>query len=161
MKRSSVVEVSSPYPVTHGSVTAHARHSLPFSAAMVHLRDDVFVAMATRAFGDVVVARRDAQRIGIASGREIEGVPEPVRRLRRVFADERMWRVTVVADGNLTVTGLHPRREVLLHDVAVGARRGIVGEIRRAPRIPERERAQAENDADEDDERELEAHGVV
>jgi hypothetical protein len=58
------------------------------------------VTFAARALSNVVIPGRDAQRIGIPSRCEIEGMPEAVLRFGEVFRDEAGWRVTVVANGH-------------------------------------------------------------
>ena len=95
------------------------------------------MTLAAGALGDLVIARRDPQRVRVPSGREVERVPESVLRFRQIFRNKPRRRVAVVADGNGAMTRARPRIEVILHDVAVGARPGIVGEIRVALRVDE------------------------
>src|SRR5688572_21807436 len=56
--------------------------------AMVDGFGDLGVTVAAGALGDLAIRRRDAQRVGVAAGGEVEGVPESVARLHDVLADE-------------------------------------------------------------------------
>lgn len=79
------------------------------------------------------VPRADPQGVGMPTGGEVQGVNEPVFSLQRVFPNEAVVRrVAIIADGHRAMTGLLPGGEVLAHHVAVGARRGIIGEVRSA-----------------------------
>src|SRR5262245_10055591 len=64
-------------------------------------------------------------------------MPEAVRGLRRVLAEEIRGRVTVVAGGDGVVRRLQPAVVLLAHDMTVGARSRIVGQIRRSLRVNE------------------------
>src|SRR5215510_9392183 len=75
-------------------------------------------------------------------------MPEPVRRLCRILADEGCWGVAVIAGRNRAVRGLEPTVILFAHHVAVGAGRGIVGQIRPAPGIHESVYTDAERDTD-------------
>src|SRR5215468_1750721 len=56
-------------------------------------------------------------------------MPEPIRCLRRVFPDEICRGVAAIAGRDPAVRRLEPAVEFLLHDVAVGAGRGIIREV--------------------------------
>src|SRR5262249_2198233 len=56
-------------------------------------------------------------------------MPEPIRCLRRVFPDEICRGVAAIAGRDPPVRRLEPAVEFLLHDVAVGAGRGIIREV--------------------------------
>ena len=79
---------------------------------------------------DVTVAGRDAQRLREPPRGERERMPEAVICFHPVFAEEIVWSVTIVAGGNRPMAGLDPGIEMILHDVAIGAGFGIVGEVR-------------------------------
>ena len=72
------------------------------------------------------------------TGGEVVRMPESVARFRRVLADELRRRVTVVADGGVAMAGFQPSAVLLVHHVAVCARRGIVGHVRIAARVNKR-----------------------
>jgi hypothetical protein len=72
------------------------------------------------------------------TGGEVVRMPESIARFRHVLADELRRRVTVVADGGVAMTGFQPCAVLLVHHVAVCARRGIVGHVRIAARVNKR-----------------------
>src|SRR5687767_1974220 len=161
-QRSGWKRSCSPYPVADGGMTPNARQAMTLIIAVrdavIDRRDDLFVTVPASAFRHLVIPRRDAKRIGVVAGREIEGMPEPVPRFRCVLTEERMRSVAIVAHRRLAMTGFHPRREVLVHDVTVRAGGGIVGEIRRTARIAEREQSKSDQDAEENRERRFGEH---
>jgi hypothetical protein len=106
--------------------------------------DNGGVTVAARILGDACVPRGDAYRFGKGAGREIERMPEAVQRFCPVLTEDVMRRVTVVAHGNGAMARLQPGAVLLLHDMAVGARLRIVGEIRGAACVDERETADPE-----------------
>lgn len=112
-----------------GLMTADARHILRLRMRTDHI-DDVLVAMPASVFGHAPVPRLDAQWIGILARRESEGMPETVVRFDGVFADEIMWRVAIVAGGDVPVARLQPRVVMILHHMAIRARLRIVPQIR-------------------------------
>ena len=99
--------------------------------------DDLLMTLHASVFGDSAVAWFDAQRIGELAGGEGERVPEAIVGFGDVFADDVVGCVAVVACGNGAVAGLEPAIIMLLHDVAVCAGVGIVGEIGSALGIDE------------------------
>src|SRR5262249_19200205 len=56
-------------------------------------------------------------------------MPEPVRCLGCIFADEICRGVAAVAGGNRAMRRLEPAVELLLHDMAVSAGRRIIREV--------------------------------
>src|SRR5262245_17399077 len=56
-------------------------------------------------------------------------MPEPVRCLGCIFADEICRSVAAVAGGNRAMRRLEPAVELLLHDMAVSAGRRIIREV--------------------------------
>ena len=114
--------------------------------------NDFSMAVATRLLGDVTAVRLDLNIVLIAAGGEKEGMPEAVRGLRRVFADQVFRRVTAVAARDRAVRRLEPAVELFTHDVAVRARRGVVGHVGPAVGVGERVGANADGHADRDPE---------
>jgi hypothetical protein len=55
-----------------------------------------------------------------AANRKVIGMPESVRSLCVVFADEIMWRVAVIAGRGCVMAGLLPTIVLIIHDVTVG-----------------------------------------
>lgn len=123
--------------MTDAAVTAKARGLIVFTAVTFDRLNDVRMAMAAGGFSDLAVALGDLDRIGILAGREIKRMPEPVLCLGRVFADQIVWRVTIVACGNTAMAALDPAIVLFLHHMAIRAGLRIVGEIRRALRVDE------------------------
>src|SRR5262245_52644546 len=75
-------------------------------------------------------------------------MPEAVRSLGGVFAEEARGRVAVVARGDGAMARFQPAVILLAHDVAIGARCGIIGQVRPALRVDEGVRAQSDRRAD-------------
>src|SRR5262245_18704394 len=75
-------------------------------------------------------------------------MPEPVRCLGCIFADEICRGVAAVAGGNRAMRRLEPAVEFLLHDMAVGAGRRIIDEIGPTLGIGEGINAEADGDTD-------------
>ena len=75
----------------------------------------------------LVISSSDPKGIWITAGGEIERVPEPISRFRRVLANESWRSVTVVAHSDSAMACPRPGIEMVAHDVAVGARFRIVG----------------------------------
>lgn len=126
-------------------VTAHARDGLG-AASRVRPGDglrDLRVAFLTSLLGDLQVAFLDLDRLVEAASGEIERMPEAVRSLRRVFIEEICRRMAIVASRHRSVRRLEPAVVLLGHDVAVGARGRIVGQVRRAFGVYEGVDAQA------------------
>lgn len=109
---------------------------------------DFLMTLSTGFFGDLKAVFGNAYVVFEPTGGEIVRMPESVARLGHVLADELRRRVTVVADSSVTMTGLQPSAVLVVHDVAVRARRGIVGHVRIAARVNEGIRADADGQAD-------------
>ena len=116
----------------------------------VDRRCDRFVTAAAGIFCDLVIELGDLDGVGISAAGEIEGMPESVVRLHRVFPDDVVRGVTVVAGGNRMMAALHPGVILRLHHVTVGACRWIVGEIRISFGINERVSGKANCNAYDD-----------
>ena len=110
--------------------------------------DNFSMAIATRLFGNHSAVRLDLNVVLITAHGKEKRVPEAVRRLGPIFTDEVVRSVTAVATRHRAVRRAEPGVELLAHDVAVGARRRIVGQIRPALGIRERICADADGDAD-------------
>src|SRR3954454_2548572 len=102
------------------------------------------VTRLARGFGDAVVVALDLDIVRKSSGGEGKGVEEPVGGLNCVLPSEIVRRVAVVARGDGVMATLDPSVVVVLHDVAVGARRGIVGEVGVSPGVDESVEAEAD-----------------
>lgn len=127
---------------TGGFVGVRLGRAMTFDA-----RHDVRVTFAAGVFGNPAVAFCDLDVIGIVAGGEIERMPETVLRLGRILADEIRRRMTVIACRHAAMAGIDPAIVLLLHDVAIHARLGIVREVGRALGIDESVSAHAEGQA--------------
>ena len=127
-----------------------AAHAGDFLSLDVGMSGDVFndllVAVETCFFRDAAVARFDANGIWKSAGGESEGMPETVICFHPIFAEKIVGSMTIVAGGNGTVAGLDPGIEMILHDVAIGAGFGIIGEVRATLGVNERERTDSTGD---------------
>lgn len=80
----------------------------------------------TRSLSHRTIAGFDLDRLMEIFHRECQGVKETVVRLGNPFSKWMVWQVAIVADRHMAMAGVLPRIEVVLHDVAVSARRRIV-----------------------------------
>jgi hypothetical protein len=90
---------------------------------------DVLVAAPASILGDVVIEAGDFDSVGIPASGEVKGMPESIVGFDRVFPDDVMRRVAVVAGGDGVVARLHPRVVFRPHHVAISAGCRIVGEV--------------------------------
>ena len=90
---------------------------------------DVLMTATARVFRNFVIEAGDLNRVGISAAGEIKGVPETVIGFYRVFADDIVRRVAIVAGGDGVMAGLQPGIVLRPHHMAVGAGLGIVREI--------------------------------
>src|SRR5262245_33403935 len=81
--------------------------------------------------------------------REARGMPEAVLGLGQPFRQALVRQMAVRTVRVGVMAGPLPALVLVAHDVAVHARGGVAAEVRRAFRVPEREHAETEQDADE------------
>ena len=98
----------------------------------------ILMTFPASSLGDFKAVFGNAYVVFEPTGGEIVRMPESVARLGHVFADELRRRVAVVADGDVAMTGLQPRAVLVIHDMTVCARRGIVRHVGIAARINKR-----------------------
>ncbi len=65
--------------------------------------DDFFMTVTTGLFDDLEAMWFYLNVVFVETSREVERVPEPVRRFCRILTDEIFWCVTAVADSNGSV----------------------------------------------------------
>src|SRR5262249_38951146 len=97
---------------------------------------------------DLQVAVLDLNRLVEAAGSEIERMPEAVRRLGAVFAEEARGRVAVIARGDGAMGRFQPAVILLTHNMAIGSSRGGVHQVRLAFGVNEGIDAQSDRRAD-------------
>src|SRR5437660_1752627 len=90
---------------------------------------DVFMTATAGVFGNAVIELRDLDRVRIPAGGEIERVPESVIGLYRVFPENVVRSVAVIAGGRRVMARFQPGIVLRAHHVAIGAGRRIVGEV--------------------------------
>ena len=110
---------------------------------------DFRVTLSAGLIGNLPVAFRDLDRVGIISDGEVEGVPESVFGLGLVFAKKIVRRVAIIARGDAAMARVDPAVILILHDVTIDAGLRIVGEIRRALRINEGVSADPQREAED------------
>ena len=96
--------------------------------AFNRLHDGTMTA-ATGLLSDGSIARPYGQRLMKSPGGESERVPEAIRGLGHVFGQKAGWCVTIIADRSQAMARLDPAVILLLHNVAVGARRRIIRQV--------------------------------
>ena len=79
---------------------------------------------------------------------EIVRVPKSVERFCRVFANQIVWRVTVVTRCDRFVTGFLPTVELFVHYVAIGTGKRVIAHIGVTLRIDKREQTDADRGTD-------------
>ena len=116
------------------AMTAHTGSAFArFQALRIDRHDrlrDLSMTFLAGLFGDLQIVPFDLYRLVKSAAGEIERMPEAIRRLGRIFADQSRRRVAIVTGGDGAVRGLHPAVILLIHDVTIRARSRIVGEIR-------------------------------
>src|SRR5690606_5737410 len=112
-----------------------------------HRVRDVGMTGHARPDRNLAVAWRDDDGIGEVTGGEGERVVPAVDGFRDVLANRVVRRVAVVTDGDGAMTAAHPARVLLVHDVAVRACGGVVGEVGRTPGVDEGVAADTGKDA--------------
>ena len=113
-------------------------HLAAIAGVWVDLVENLAVASDAVLLQHRGVARLDHDRFGKVLEREPLGVPEAVFRFGRIFCDEAVWGVAVIARGDRVMAGVLPAIVLLAHDVTVHTSGGIVGEIGMALTIVER-----------------------
>src|SRR5919109_3606079 len=90
---------------------------------------DATMTGSTGLLGDGLIARPNPQGFWESPGGESKRVPEAVCGLGRVFGQETRRRVAIIADRCRAMARLDPSVIVLLHDVTVGARGRVIGQV--------------------------------
>jgi hypothetical protein len=126
--------------MTHRVVTAQ---TCELTATRCRVRrfdrvDNFFVTIAAGLLGDLPAVRLDLNVILVAASGEEKGMPEAVGCLGCILPDEICRGVAVIAGGNASMRRFKPPVVLFAHDVAVGARRRVVGQIRPSPGIRKR-----------------------
>ena len=103
--------------------------------------DDVLVAALAGVVDDAEVAFLDPDGFMETACCKRERMPEPVGGFGEIFWNRGARRVAIIAGGHGPVAGFDPAVMLTLHDVAVGARGRIVGQVGCPFRVMKRVRA--------------------
>lgn len=105
----------------------------PFGFAMynvaVDFRRDVFVTAPAGVFRHSVIELGDLDRVWIVAAGKVVRMPESVVGLHCILADDVVRCVAIVTCGHRTMARLEPSIVLGLHDVAIGACCGPVGQV--------------------------------
>jgi len=115
-----------------------------------HLVDEFGVALQARILRHASIPGLDLNRVVVVIECKGQGMKEPVVGLGRPFSDEVVGQMAIVADGNTLMRRFLPRIEMILHDMAIGARLRVIAEVAGALSVTEREYAKAEQNAAHD-----------
>ena len=90
---------------------------------------DIQMTFVAGALRNLQIVWLDLQRVRMPARCEREGMPETVGSLGGILADEAGGRVAIIANRDGAMARLDPAIVVLLHDVAIGAGCGVVGQV--------------------------------
>ena len=112
-------------------MTTRALQSLRLAMRNISVdrRGDVLVAAAAGVFCYLMIELRDLDGVGISAGREIERMPESVICLNRIFSDDVVRSMTVVASSDRVMARLQPGIILSSHHVTIHASGRIVRQI--------------------------------
>lgn len=116
--------------VTDGSVASHAE-DITTAPVLININrlHDVFVAVAAGVFHDLSRKLRNLDRFMEVAGRKIIGMPKSISSFGVPFAEKVVGGVTVITTNSLSMARMHPPVILLIHNMAVGTGRRIVGQI--------------------------------
>ena len=109
----------------------------------------ICMAIEARALCHPLVARLDLDWLVKILKRECQRMKKPVVRFRDQMADEIVRQVAVVARRHMAMARILPRVVVALHHVAIRARGRIPAQVTPALAVPESERSEADQDAEQ------------
>jgi hypothetical protein len=123
--------------MSYRAMAPDARNTVMVSSHTANRLGDLFVAFQTGGVSDAVITPRNPDLVWKIAGCKSQGMKESVYGFGCVLRDEARGRMAIVAQREFSVARLQPPLELIAHDVAVCARRGIVGEVRRSAGVPE------------------------
>ncbi len=134
----------------HGVMTTNAGQPPAVALYGFYGVDNFLMAIATRRFSNRTASLLHLNWLVKVSCGERIGVPEAVIRLDIIFPEKVVRRVTIITSGDRPMARLDPRIVVFSHDVAVGAGRRVIGQIRPALGIKESVAADTESETQND-----------
>lgn len=108
------------------------------------------MAVATSRFCNSFVHRIDLNGFVKVLKRKGPGVIEAIYRFDCIFPHKVVRRMAVVTGGYIVMTRLKPSRKLLVHDVAIGTRAWIIGEIGPTAGVRERIATKPEQSSKDD-----------
>ena len=111
---------------------------------------DFLVTLAAGLFRYFSDSLRDVNVVFKPAGREIVGMPEPVARFSGVLRNQPGRRVAIIANRDRAMARLQPAAKLVLHDMTVNARFGVIGHVRITTSVDEGVRANTNGHADRD-----------
>lgn len=131
-------------------MATQARHQIRRLMAGLDVMHRPGMAITTDSFRHCATASLHLNRlVEIAGGKGIR-MPESMVDLGPILPHKVVWRMAVVAGGDRVVARLHPTIQMVLHDVAVRARVGIVRQVRPTARVDEGVAADTERQPQQD-----------
>jgi hypothetical protein len=115
------------------------------------LMHDIFVTMKAGGLGHTAIARLDLDGVVKILERKRQGMIKPVVGFDDPFLNGVVGEMAVIARGDAMMAGVLPGVEMILHDMAVGARLGIAAEIAGPFAVTEGESADAAQDSEHHD----------
>ncbi|KXK55342.1 MAG: hypothetical protein UZ07_CHB004002163 [Chlorobi bacterium OLB7] len=91
--------------------------------------NNFLVAAAAGFLGHLAIGRLNPKWVGKITAGKRYRVPKSILCFCPVLADSGMWSVAIIADSHRTMTGFCPCIKMLLHNVAIGTCRRVVGKI--------------------------------
>ena len=116
--------------MSHAVMAANARHGAAMHVAGIDLLDDVLMTLAASVFRHAPAAFLNPNWFVVITCRKRKRMKEAVLRFREILRNYPRRRVAIIARRYRTMARLDPSVEVALHDVTVGAGRGIIPEVR-------------------------------
>ena len=101
-----------------------------FTVRALNRFNNFLMTLSAGPFSYFISVFRDPNVVFKPTRREIVRMPKTVARFGRILSHKVWRRVTVVADGDVAVAGLHPSPILLLHHMTISACLRIVGEVR-------------------------------
>lgn len=115
--------------VSHITVAMNTGHRLISWIGRQHLMHQPSMTINTGALGNTSIARLDLDWFVKVFQREGKRMKKAVIGLGHPFTNWIVRKVTIVADGHVSMAGFLPRIKMPLHHMAIGASRGIITEI--------------------------------
>jgi hypothetical protein len=125
-------------------VAMHALHRVGVGLGALHyLMNEISMTTQTVILKDFGIVRLNANRLVKILKRKTLGMVIAVRSFGNIFSDQIVRKVAIDAHGGGMVRTFLPRGELVIHDMAIGARLRIGGKIGKAVCIGKRKDANA------------------